>query len=42
MKAGPGINNLLNRDYYLRGVDYSRGRMAQPGRAGLLSVQADL
>lgn len=42
MKAGLGVNNLLNRDYYFRGVDYSQGRMPQPGRAVLVSLQADL
>lgn len=42
MKAGLGVNNLLDRDYYFRGVDYSQGRMPQPGRAVLLSLQADL
>ena len=42
MKAALGVNNLLDRDYYFRGVDYRPGRMAQPGRAVLLSLQADL
>lgn len=42
MKAGLGVNNLLNRDHYFRGVDYSQGRMPQPGRAVLVSLQADL
>ena len=42
MKAGLAVNNLFNRDYYFRGVDYSQGRMPQPGRAVLLSLQADL
>ena len=42
MKAGLGVNNLLDRDYYFRGVDYSQGRMPQPGRAVLVSLQAQL
>ncbi|MDD3937890.1 TonB-dependent siderophore receptor [Rhodoferax sp.] len=42
MKAGLALNNLFNRDYYFRGVDYSQGRMPQPGRAVLLSLQMDL
>lgn len=42
MKAGLGVNNLLDRDYYFRGVDYSQGRMPQPGRAVLVSLQVDL
>jgi Fe(3+) dicitrate transport protein len=42
MKAGLAVNNLFNRDYYFRGVDYSQGRMPQPGRAILVSLQADL
>lgn len=42
MKAGLGINNLFDRDYYFRGVDFTTGRMPQPGRSVLLSLQADL
>lgn len=42
MKAGLALNNLFNSDYYFRGVDYSQGRMPQPGRAVLLSLQMDL
>jgi len=42
MKAGLGINNLFNRDYYFRGVDYSQGRMPQPGRAVMATLQVDL
>jgi len=42
MKAGLGINNLFNRDYYFRGVDYSQGRMPQPGRAVMASLQAEI
>ncbi len=42
MKAGLALNNLFNRDYYFRGVDYSQGRMPQPGRAVLASLQMDL
>lgn len=40
MKAGLGLNNLFDEDYYFRGVDYSVGRMPAPGRAFLLSVEA--
>ena len=40
MKAGLGVNNLFDEDYYFRGVDYSVGRMPAPGRAFLLSVEA--
>ena len=42
MKAGVGVNNLFDRDYYFRGVDYSQGRMPQPGRALQVSLQVDL
>lgn len=42
MKASLGINNLFDRDYYFRGVDFSQGRMPQPGRAVLLSLQVDV
>ena len=42
MKTGVGINNLFDSDYYFRGVDYSQGRMPQPGRALLVSLQMDL
>ncbi|WP_137894994.1 TonB-dependent siderophore receptor [Ramlibacter sp. 2FC] len=42
MKAGLAVNNLFDRDHYFRGVDYSQGRLPQPGRALLLSLQADL
>ena len=42
MKAGLGINNLFDRDYYFRGVDYSQGRMPQPGRAVMASLQVEL
>lgn len=42
MKAGLGINNLFNRDYYFRGVDYSQGRMPQPGRGVMATLQVDL
>lgn len=42
MKAGLGINNLFNRDYYFRGVDYSQGRMPQPGRAVMATLQAEI
>lgn len=42
MKAGLGINNLFDRDYYFRGVDYSQGRTPQPGRAVMATLQFDL
>lgn len=42
MKAGLGVNNLFNRDYYFRGVDYSQGRMPQPGRAVMASLQVEI
>lgn len=42
MRAGLGINNLFNRDYYFRGVDYSQGRMPQPGRAVMATLQVEL
>lgn len=42
MKAGLGINNLFDRDYYFRGVDYSQGRMPQPGRAVMATLQVEL
>jgi Fe(3+) dicitrate transport protein len=42
MKAGLGINNVFNRDYYFRGVDYSQGRMPQPGRAVMATLQVDI
>lgn len=42
VKAGLGINNLFDRDYYFRGVDYSQGRMPQPGRAVMATVQVEL
>lgn len=42
MKAGVGINNLFNRDYYFRGVDYSQGRMPQPGRAVMTTLQVEI
>lgn len=42
MKVGLGVNNLFNRDYYFRGVDYSQGRMPQPGRAVLATLQVDI
>ncbi len=42
MKAGLGINNLLDRDYYFRGVDHSQWRMPQPARAVLATLQVDL
>ena len=42
MKAGLALNNLLDRDYYFRGVDFSQGRMPAPGRAALLTLQMDM
>lgn len=42
MEAGLGINNLFNRDYYFRGVDYSQGRMPQPGRAVMATLQVEI
>lgn len=42
MKAGLALNNMLNEDYYFRGVDFSQGRMPGPGRAVLLTLQMDL
>lgn len=42
MKAGLALNNLFDRDYYFRGVDFSQGRMPQPGRAVLATLQIDL
>ena len=42
LKVGLGLNNLFNRDYYFRGVDYSQGRMPQPGRAVLTTLQVDI
>lgn len=41
-KASLAVNNLLDRDYYFRSVDYSQGRMPAPGRAVLLTVQMDI
>ena len=42
MKAGLAINNLFDRDYYFRGVDFSQGLMPAPGRAALLTLQMDM
>jgi len=42
MKAGLAVNNLFDKDYYFRGVDFSQGRMPTPGRAVLLTLQMDL
>lgn len=42
MNAGLGVNNLFSRDYYFRGVDYSQGRMPQPGRAVMATLRVDL
>lgn len=40
-KAALAVNNLFDRDYYFRGVDFSQGRMPAPGRAVLATVQID-
>lgn len=40
-KAALAVNNLFDRDYYFRGVDFSAGRMPAPGRAVLATVQMD-
>jgi Fe(3+) dicitrate transport protein len=40
--AALGINNLFDRDYYFRGVDYSQGRMPQPGRSVLATLRVDI
>ncbi|MDO9102903.1 MAG: TonB-dependent siderophore receptor [Candidatus Nitrotoga sp.] len=37
-----GINNLFDKDYYFRGVDYSQGRLPSPGRSALLTLQIDI
>lgn len=42
MKAALALNNLFDRDYYFRGVDFSQGRMPAPGRAALLTLQMDM
>ncbi|MBT9568950.1 MAG: TonB-dependent siderophore receptor [Thiobacillus sp.] len=42
MKAGLAINNVFDRDYYFRGVDFSQGRMPAPGRTTLVTLQMDL
>jgi Fe(3+) dicitrate transport protein len=41
MQAASGINNILDEDYYFRGVDYSSGRLPGPGRAVMLSLKTD-
>ena len=40
--AGLGINNLLDKNYYFRGVDFSQGRMPSPRRSALMSLQIDI
>lgn len=40
-RVAVAVNNLLDRDYYFRGVDYSQGRMPAPGRTLLTSLQMD-
>ena len=42
MTLGLGVNNLFDRDYYFRGVDYSQGRMPQPGRAVMARLQVEI
>ncbi len=42
MTLGLGVNNLFDRDYYFRGVDYSQGRMPQPGRAVMARLLVEL
>jgi Fe(3+) dicitrate transport protein len=42
IKAGLAINNLFDKDYYFRGVDYSQGRLPSPGRSALLTLQIDI
>lgn len=37
-----GINNLFDKDYYFRGVDYSQGRLPSPGRSAILAIQLDI
>jgi len=37
-----GINNLFDKDYYFRGVDFSQGRMPSPRRSALMSLQIDI
>lgn len=40
-KVAVAVNNLFDRDYYFRGVDYSQGRMPAPGRTLLTTLQMD-
>lgn len=40
--TGLAINNIFDKDYYFRGVDYSQGRLPSPGRSALLSLQIDI
>lgn len=40
-KVALAVNNLFDRDYYFRGVDYSQGRMPAPGRTLLTTLQMD-
>jgi Fe(3+) dicitrate transport protein len=42
MKAGLALNNMFNEEYYLRGIDFSQGRMPGLGRTVLLTLQMDL
>ena len=39
VKLSLGINNLLDEDYYFRGVDFSFGRLPAPGRAVITSLE---
>ena len=42
LNLGLAVNNLLDEDYYFRGVDVSPvGRVPQPGRSFILEAQLD-
>ena len=40
-RVAVALNNLFDRDYYFRGVDFSQGRMPAPGRAVLARLQME-
>jgi len=43
LNLGLAVNNLLDEDYYFRGVDVSPvGRVPQPGRSFILEAQLDI